>query len=270
MGASRIHEAIARAHGEGRAALVGYLCAGDPNPKDSFLLLDALAAEADVLEVGVPFSDPMADGPVIQRASERALAAGTRLADVFALIARLRKRHPELGIVLMGYLNPAFARGYARYMEEAAAAGADAVLLVDAPPEEAGEPRRAALQAGLGWVPLVAPTSDDARMRQAAAIASGFVYYVSLKGITGASLEDLEEVRARVRALAAMTDEPVCVGFGVKSPEEAAALAGVADGVVVGSRFVQEVEKGPVEKAAARIREAAATLRAALVREGRA
>ena len=270
MGASRIHEAIARAHGEGRAALVGYLCAGDPNPEDSFLLLDALAAEADVLEVGVPFSDPMADGPVIQRASERALAAGTRLADVFALIARLRERHPELGIVLMGYLNPAFARGYARYMEEAAQAGADAVLLVDAPPEEAEEPRKAALQAGLGWVPLVAPTSDARRMQQAAELASGFVYYVSLKGITGASLKDMEEARAKVRQLAAMTKEPVCVGFGVKTPKEAAALAEVADGVVVGTRFVQEVEQGSVQDAAERIRTAAAQLRRALVRGGRA
>jgi len=266
MSASRLDEVFARARKERRAVLVGYLCAGDPDPESSLALLDALASEADIVEIGVPFSDPMADGPVIQRASERALRAGTRLADVFALTEAVRKKHPHCGIVLMGYANPAYAIGWARYMQQAAEAGADGVLLVDLPPEEAEAPHAAAQEAGLAWIPLLAPTSDDARIEKAAAIASGFVYYVSIKGVTGAKLDSTRAVRKKVEQIRRHCALPVCVGFGVKTARQAKALAGSADGVVVGSRFVVEVEKHGAQAADA-IRELARKLRGALGRE---
>ncbi len=267
MSAERLTHAIARARGRRRAALVGYLTAGDPDPKQSLACFEALARHADIVEVGIPFSDPMADGPVIQRAAERALAAGTRLDDVFALVGALRKAHPELGILLMGYLNSAYARGYARFFSEAAHAGADGVLLVDCPPEEADEPRRHAEAQGLAWVPLLAPTSSPERVKKAAAIASGFIYYVSLKGVTGASLAAIEEAKAKVHAIRRYTDLPVCVGFGVKTPEQAAAVATFADGVVIGSRFVTEIEDHP-EEAPQRIAELAETIAKALEKGG--
>jgi len=234
----RLDALFARCRAEGRAALVGFLTAGDPDVEASGQLLHALAAEVDLLEIGMPFSDPMADGPVIQAASERALAAGAHLADVLALAASIRQAKPELGIVLMGYGNSALATGMDHFAKAAAEAGVDGVLLVDIPPEEGDLCDVALAEAGLARILLLSPTSSEARMRLVGERASGFIYYVSLTGITGASMGDVEAIGEQVAAIRHHTELPICVGFGVKSPEQAAAVSQVADGVVVGSRFV--------------------------------
>ncbi|MDX8402718.1 MAG: tryptophan synthase subunit alpha [Mariprofundaceae bacterium] len=238
---SRLAKVFAHCRAEGRAALVGYLTAGDPDPETSGVLIHRLADEADIVEIGMPFSDPMADGPVIQAASERALAAGTHVDDVFSICAAVRRRHPRTGIVLMGYANVPFAMGFDAFAERAAAAGADGVLLVDIPPEERGLCDSALARHGLDHIPLLAPTSTEARIRLACENASGFVYYVSLTGITGAEMGAMDEIRQAVRRIRRHSTLPVCVGFGVKTPEQAAAVAGFADGVVVGSQFVSQI-----------------------------
>ncbi len=234
----RIAETFARCRAEERAALVGYLTAGDPNPVDSERLLLALASQVDVLEIGMPFSDPMADGPVIQAASERALAAGSNSDDLFRLLAAVRKACPALAIVLMGYGNTALAMGMERFAERASAAGADGVLLVDIPPEEGAICDDALKQNGLRRILLLTPTSPAERIRLVTEQADGFIYYVSLTGITGAEMGAVAEVARRVKEIGALSPLPVCVGFGVKDAQRAAEIAAVADGVVVGSRFV--------------------------------
>jgi len=228
---------------EHRAALVGYLTAGDPNPGTSAKLLLALAKYADILEIGMPFSDPMADGPVIQAASERALAAGTHMDGVFRLAAAVRKSRPAIGIILMGYANVVYAMGYDVFARRAALAGADGVLLVDIPPEESAAADGALGAHRLHSIRLVAPTSSEDRSRLAASTASGFIYYVSLTGITGALMGELEDVKERVEHLREQSELPICVGFGVKTPEQAARVAAFADGVVVGSQFVSQVSE---------------------------
>ena len=238
---NRLDEVFARCRAEGRAALIGYLTAGDPSPTVSGHLLDALAAEVDVLEIGMPFSDPMADGPVIQAASERALASGTRMDDVFALTAAVRERHPTLGIVLMGYANTPYAMGVERFAARAQAAGADGVLIVDIPPEE-NALLQAPLQAhGLHRIFLLAPTSTEERIQRVCAQASGFIYHVSLTGITGAEMGAVDAIQAQVQTIRQYTALPVCVGFGIKTPEQAKSVAGIADGVVIGSAFVSDI-----------------------------
>lgn len=236
--ANRIEAVLAGCRAEKRAALVGYLTAGDPNPVDSERLLLALASQVDVLEIGIPFSDPMADGPVIQAASERALAAGTHNDDLLRLVASVRSHFPDLAIVLMGYGNSALAVGMERFAASVADAGADGVLLVDIPPEEGAICDAALSRHGLQRILLLTPTSPRARMELVAERASGFIYYVSLTGITGASMGAVDAIARQVKAIGEVSSLPVCVGFGVKTPRQAAEVAAVADGVVVGSRFV--------------------------------
>jgi len=238
MSLDRLHNCFERCRSEGRAALVGYLTAGDPNPANSEKLLHILAQHADIIEIGMPFSDPMADGPTIQAASERALAAGARMHDVFHLSMSVRKARPEAGIVLMGYANVAYAMGYEHFAEQAALAGADGVLIVDIPPEEAGDFDAALKAHALHSIRLVAPTSSPKRRELAAKTASGFIYYVSLTGITGAEMGAVAEIRTQVESLHRQSGLPICVGFGIKTREQAHAVAEFADGVVIGSHFV--------------------------------
>ena len=229
---------------EGRTALVPFVTAGDPHAGVTRRLLPRLVdAGADVIELGVPFSDPMADGPVIQRAGERALAAGMSLSGVLDIVRGFRAQDSTTAVVLMGYLNPIVAMGPARFAEEAAAAGVDGVIVVDMPPEE-GEPLLTALrERGIDPVFLLSPTTSTERMRRIAAEATGFLYYVSFKGITGAGHLDtgaVEEALARVRAV---SDLPVGVGFGIADADSARRIAAVADAVVVGSAIVRRVEE---------------------------
>lgn len=225
-----------------RTALVPYITAGDPSPAASVPLMHALVeAGADVLELGVPFSDPSADGPVIQAACERALAAGTTLKDVLAMVREFREQDAATPVVLMGYLNPVEAMGAERFAEQAAAAGVDGVLTVDMPPEEA-EPLAGLLKArAMDPIFLLAPTSGEARTRRISETASGFVYYVSLKGVTGAASLDLDEVRARLAQMRRATRLPLGVGFGVRDAATAARLATMADAVIVGSAVVSRI-----------------------------
>lgn len=272
----RLEELFKRCRDEHRAALVGYLTAGDPDVETSGALLHALADSTDILEIGMPFSDPMADGPVIQAASERALAAGAHIDDLFALTRSVRDAHPRLGIVLMGYANIPFAMGFETFAERAAAAGADAVLLVDIPPEE-GAICDAALRAhGLDRILLLSPTSTDERIRLACEYGSGFIYYVSLTGITGADMGDVAAIRdkvAHIRELSQASNNPLplCVGFGVKTPAQASEVAGFADGVVVGSHFVSQIANADArsdhDALAARLSDAAVSMRDAVVRD---
>jgi len=261
----RLASCFARCREEGRAALVGYLTAGDPTPELSGKVLDALAGNVDVLEIGMPFSDPMADGPVIQAASERALAAGTHMDDVFRLSEALRDRHPDLGIVFMGYANLPYTLGYEAFAARAKEAGADGVLLVDLPPEESAACDEALAAHGLHPIRLLAPTSSSTRMELVCRNAGGFIYYVSLTGITGAKMGDAEDVRRHVDEIRKHTNLPVCVGFGIKTPEQAVSIAEFSDGVVIGSHFVSQVTGhlgdecamiAAIQAAASRIRQA--------------
>jgi len=243
MSLDRLANCFETCRGENRAALVGYLTAGDPDPEVSAQLLQAMARHADIVEIGMPFSDPMADGPVIQAASERALAAGTTMKDVFRLASQTRKQSPAAGIVLMGYANVAYAMGYDVFACQAALAGVDGVLLVDIPPEEAAEVDAALAEHKLHSIRLVAPTSSEARRELAAQSAGGFIYYVSLTGITGAKMGEMEEINRQITRLRKQSDLPICVGFGIKTPEQAAKVAAFADGVVVGSQFVLQISE---------------------------
>ncbi len=238
----RLSEAFARARGENRAALVIYLCAGDPDLGQSLRLMKAIAkAGADVIEVGVPFSDPTADGPVIQRASERALASGTNLPAVLETVAALR-RESQVPVVLFGYYNPILAHGEAQVAKAAAEAGVDGFLVVDLPPEEAAPFVREVRSHGMSFVPLIAPTTSEERARTIAQNGDAFVYYVSLTGVTGAAT-DLELAGKRAQQVAERTSLPVAVGFGVKTPADAAVVAARADGVVVGSAVCELIER---------------------------
>lgn len=226
----------------GEKALVAFLMAGDPSFDASLdACRGALRGGADVLELGIPFSDPMADGPAIQRAAERAIRGGMNVRRVLDLCRSLRAEFTA-PIVLFGYYNPLYVFGVAAIAEEARAAGADGFLVVDLPPEEAEELHAAARARGLDLVYLLAPTSTQERIQKVRERASGFVYYVSMTGVTGAKLPDLDQVRSGVARVRAAIPLPVCVGFGVTTPGEARALAGAADGVVVGSALVRLCE----------------------------
>lgn len=229
---------------EGRAALVPFVTAGDPDLAVTRRLLPRLVeAGADVIELGVPFSDPMADGPVIQRAGERALAAGASLSGVLDLVRGFREHDRETALVLMGYLNPIEAMGHDRFAEAAAAAGVDGVIVVDMPPEE-GDALLACLRANrIDPVFLLSPTTSVERMRRIAAEAAGFLYYVSLKGITGAGHLDTGAVARALAGVRAVSDLPVGVGFGIADADAARRIAAVADAVVVGSAIVRRVEE---------------------------
>jgi len=271
MSLDRLQSCFERCKSEQRAALVGYLTAGDPNPAASEKLLHVLSGHADIVEIGMPFSDPMADGPTIQAASERALEAGTSMHDVFRLCMTVRKARPEAGIVLMGYANVAYAMGYEQFADQAALAGADGVLIVDIPPEESGDFDTALKAHALHSIRLVAPTSSALRRELAAKTASGFIYYVSLTGITGAEMGKVEDIRAQVESLRSQSGLPICVGFGIKTPEQAASVAAFADGVVIGSHFVSCVADYPEDESAmlAALDKTCGAMRSAMVHGGK-
>jgi len=241
---SRIAEAFARAKREERAALVAYFTAGDPEPETTIEVAVAAAEEGvDILELGMPFSDPTADGVAIQHACERALAAGMNLPKTLE-VARAVRARAGIPIVLFGYYNPILAYGEERLCRDAKAAGVDALLVVDLPPEECASLREPANREGLAFVPLLAPTSSERRIDLAASVADAFIYYVSLTGVTGAARANFEEAAARARMIKERTDKPVVVGFGVSSGADVKKLARYADGVVVGSALVRAVESG--------------------------
>ena len=241
----RIDRRFASLREQGKAALVTYIMAGDPDADTTLDLMHALVAGgADILELGVPFSDPVADGVAIQLAAGRALQAGMNLPGVLDLVRRFRERNAETPVVLMGYLNPIERMGYGAFAAAAAAAGVDGVLTVDLPPEEGEGLLPALREARLAPIFLVAPTSTDRRMAWICEQAQGFVYYVSLKGVTGAASLDLETVNERLAVVRGLTSLPVGVGFGITGPEQAAAVGAIADAVVVGSALVKTIAGG--------------------------
>jgi tryptophan synthase alpha chain len=250
---TRLDATLSALRASGRKALVPFITAGDPSLAATVPVMHALvAAGADVLELGVPFSDPMADGPVIQRSSERALARGAGLSYVLDRVREFRERDAATPVVLMGYLNPVEIRGALRFAAEAAAAGVDGVLLVDLPPEEAGALRAELARHGIALILLASPTTTDARMARLCTDAQGYLYYVSFAGVTGADGLDPGLAGQRLRAIRAGTPVPVMAGFGIKDAASAAAMARDADGVVVGSALVAALAdaRDPVAEAA--------------------
>ncbi len=260
---ARIEARFAKARAEGRAALVTYVMAGDPDPETSLAILRGLPkAGADIVEFGLPFTDPMADGPAIQAAGLRALKAGQDTVKTLDLIRRFRADDTETPVILMGYFNPIYVYGVDRFLEDAKAAGADGLIVVDLPPEEDDELCLPALKAGLAFIRLATPTTDDRRLPAVLANTAGFVYYVSITGITGAATPDFAKVSTAVERIKRHTALPVVVGFGVKSGAHAAAIAQGADGVVVGSALIEAL-KGtldPEGRATSQTVEAVATL----------
>ena len=251
---------------QGKKALIPFITAGDPHPSRTVELMHGLVdGGADIIELGVPFSDPMADGPVIQRASERALVHKVGLRDVLAMVAEFRKTNSTTPVVLMGYLNPVFVMGYAAFATAAREAGVDGVLTVDCPPEEAADLSAALIAADLDPVFLIAPTTPEARVREIARHARGYVYYVSLKGVTGAGNLDIDDVARKIAALRAHIQVPIGVGFGIRDAATAKAISVTADAVVVGSRLVQEIEAATEQTAKERLTGLVAELKAAIL-----
>ena len=239
---TRIDTRFAKLGAEGRAALVTFVMAGDPDPATSLAIIKALpAAGADLIEIGMPFTDPMADGPAVQAAGLRALAAGETLAGTLKLVREFRAGDQSTPIILMGYYNPIYIYGVDRFLVDAKSAGIDGLIVVDLPPEEDDELCKPALAAGLNFIRLATPTTDDARLPKVLTNTSGFVYYVSIAGITGAAPPDFGKVATAVARIKSHTNLPVAVGFGVKTAADAAAIAAGADGVVVGSTLVDAV-----------------------------
>jgi tryptophan synthase alpha chain len=242
MSSDRIDQRFTQLRDEGRACLVTFVTAGDPDLETSFDILAGLpAAGADIIELGMPFSDPMADGVAIQAAGRRALQAGQTMRKTLQMVRRFRENDTDTPIVLMGYYNPIYSYGPDVFITDALEAGVDGLIVVDLPPEEDDELCVPALKAGLSFIRLATPTTDDKRLPRVLQNTSGFVYYVSMTGITGAALTDTDRVGAAVLRIKNETPLPVCVGFGVKTPEQAAAIALGADGVVVGSALVEAV-----------------------------
>ncbi|HCA24736.1 MAG TPA: tryptophan synthase subunit alpha [Pseudomonas sp.] len=250
---SRIQARFSALQAAGRKALIPYITAGDPAPAVTLPLMhDLVAAGADVIELGIPFSDPMADGPVIQLAMERALAHEVSLRQVLEMVAEFRQRDNETPVVLMGYLNPVERMGYDEFAREAAEAGVDGVLTVDLPPEEAADVVPLFKARGLDTIFLLAPTTTLERARSICQQASGYVYYVSLKGVTGSSALDVTDVANKLDMLRTVTDLPIGVGFGIRDGATAAAVGEVADGVVVGSVLVNQIAANAENPDAAR------------------
>ncbi len=246
MPPSRIDETFARLKtGEDRPALVTFITAGDPDYRTSLELLLAMpGAGADMIELGMPFSDPMADGPAIQASSQRALIGGQTMRKTLAMVRSFREKDVSTPLVLMGYYNPIYIYGGPAFLRDAVEAGIDGLIVVDLPPEEDNELCLPAIEAGLNFIRLATPTTDDKRLPAVLANTSGFVYYVSIAGITGTQAPDLSAVEANVARIKRQTALPVCVGFGVKSPEQVEAIGAYADGVVVGSALVNAVAEG--------------------------
>src|SRR6478672_1588715 len=242
--ATRIDRRFAELKTEGRAALVTFLTAGDPDPETSLALVRALpAAGADVVELGMPFTDPMADGLAIQMSSQRALKAGQTMTKTLEIVRAFRQAHEATPLVLMGYYNPIYIYGVDRFLRDAKSAGVDGLIVVDLPPEEDEELCLPALKAGMNFIRLATPTTDDKRLPAVLANTSGFVYYVSITGITGAATPDAGKVAAAVARIKRHTKRPVAVGFGVRTAEHARAIAAGADGVVVGSALVDALRQ---------------------------
>ncbi len=242
---SRISGVLQQLATKQQKAFIPYLTAGDPTIHSTYALLDTLVnAGADIIELGVPFSDPMADGPVIQRACERALAQHITLTQILDLVKKFRGHNQKTPIVLMGYLNPIERMGITSFVDAAVDAGVDGVLVVDLPPEEAHELHGALRAKALDLIFLIAPTTSRARMQQIAELASGYLYYVSVRGVTGASRINTSEIKDRVMQIRQVTSLPLAIGFGIKDASTAALIAPLADGIIVGSALVELIEKG--------------------------
>jgi tryptophan synthase alpha chain len=262
---SRIKAVFEQLKNQQRKALIPFITAGDPNPQQTVPMMHALVqGGADMIELGVPFSDPMADGPTIQRASERALVHNIGLRDVLNMVAEFRQKNANTPVVLMGYGNPIEAMGWAQFAQRCAEVGVDGVLTVDFPPEESGEAFEHLAQYNIDPIFLLAPTSAPERVEAVVAAARGFIYYVSLRGVTGAANLDLADVAEKVAAIRGKTSLPVGVGFGVRDAATAKAVAEIADAVVVGSRMVQEVENSNEQNVAANLAKLTQELRAAI------
>jgi tryptophan synthase alpha chain len=257
-------EALAKAK---RKALIPYITAGDPNPSLTVPLMRALVeAGADIIELGVPFSDPMADGPVIQRAGERALKHGVGLVDVLRMVTEFRRAESATPVVLMGYANPIEAMGVENFIGAAKIAGVDGVIVVDYPPEECRDFAALAKKNDIDPIFLLAPTSTARRIEEVARIGSGYLYYVSLRGVTGAANIDLSDIARHIPQIRAATRLPIGVGFGIRDAESAKRVAQTADAVVIGSRIIQEIEAGAPEQAVARVKNFLRPIREALDR----
>lgn len=262
---SRIAATFEALKRQGRKALIPFITAGDPDPKLTVPLMHALAkAGADVIELGVPFSDPMADGPVIQRSSERALQHHVSLRQVLGQVAEFRRTDRTTPVVVFGYANPIEALGLERFADAARAADADGVLVVDYPPEEARLLVELLDARGLDTIFLLSPTTTDERLTEVAKLGRGYLYYVSLRGVTGASHIDIADVAARVKHVRGYTRLPVGVGFGIRDAQSARAIGAVADAVVIGSALIQEIEKAPRDKVMARVEQFLSPIREAL------
>ena len=248
-----------------RKALIPYITAGDPSPALTLPLMRGLVeAGCDILELGVPFSDPMADGPVIQRSSERALKHGVSLSDVLGMVRDFRHQNSQTPLVLMGYANPIEAMGVEKFVREAKVAGVDGVIVVDYPPEECEQFAALTRQAGIDPIFLLAPTSTERRIQEVARVGSGYLYYVSLRGVTGAGHIDLADVAAHIPKIRAATQLPIGVGFGIRDAESARRVAQTADAVVIGSRIIQESEDAGAGQAVARVKALLRPIREAL------
>ena len=262
---SRIEAKFASLQAAKRKALIPYVTAGFPVPATTVPMLHALVeAGCDILEIGVPFSDPMADGPAIQRSSEAALKHGVGLVDVLGMVREFRATDASTPIVLMGYANPIEAMGVDRFVAEAAKAGVDGVIVVDYPPEECVEFAALCAKNGIDQIFLLAPTSTDARIKAVAKMGRGYLYYVSLKGVTGAGHIDVSQVAAQLPKIRAVSKLPIGVGFGIRDAASAKAIAAVADAVVIGSRIIEEIEAAGEADAAARVGALVRPIRAAL------
>jgi tryptophan synthase alpha chain len=246
---SRIKEVIAALEAQGKKALIPYITGGDPHPDWTVELMHTLVqAGADILEIGVPFSDPMADGPVIQLACERALKHDTTLDDIFLMVKAFRETDKKTPVVLMGYLNPLEIKGYERFAIEAAESGVDGALIVDLPPEEASSLIPYLNENNLDSIFLIAPTTNEDRVKSICDQSSGYVYYVSVKGVTGSATLNVDEVGEKVAQIKAHNQIPVCVGFGISNAESAAKVSKVSDGVIVGSVIVNLIAKNQSDK----------------------
>lgn len=264
---SRLADRFANLQQAGRTALIPYMTAGDPGPEATVDFMHALvAAGADAIELGVPFTDPMADGPVIQAACERALAHGTSLRDVLDMVEAFRRRDTDTPVVLMGYFNPVDSMGLENFAARAREAGVDGALIVDMTAEEAPDIAPALAEAGIDPVCLIAPTTRESRIERICENAAGFIYYVSFKGVTGASSLDTDSLAAQIAPIRRATSLPVGVGFGVRTPDNAAAVARVADAVIVGSALVRQIAEHVTDPATAakRLSETLAAMRAAI------
>ncbi|MCG8380030.1 MAG: tryptophan synthase subunit alpha [Proteobacteria bacterium] len=246
---SRIQACFSALQDNNKKALIPFITAGDPDPDLTVgLMHDLVSAGADIIELGIPFSDPMADGPVIQRASERALANGTHTNDIFEMVAEFRQQDDTTPVILMGYLNPIEIMGYENFADKANTSGVDGVLVVDLPPEESGDLCKAFKPKSLDQIYLLSPTTNDGRLDRICEVASGFLYYVSLKGVTGSDRLDVDVVAEKLNQIRGKTSLPLGVGFGIKDPQIAGAVGKISDAVVIGSALVERIAEHADEK----------------------